>query len=114
VNSNQATVQTIPVPLERLPETIPNLREAVEAGKALEGLIGDPGIKAIFDGVASRQRELTRLLIQKQATDSGAEYAQITGHLKGLAEIEGIAASVVQRGKEAAPKLRAAEQEEIS
>lgn len=86
----------------------------MDAAKAVEALEGHPGIKAILDGVASRQRMIQRELQSKSPTWNGAEYADKVGQLKGLSEFEGIAESVVRRGKEAASKLQAAEQQNRS
>lgn len=111
MNPIQATAQ--PVPLEPTDHTIARLREEVAAGEKVAAL--DPeGLQALFAAVAGRQRVLTANLMNKPATDAGAEYAQVTGHLKGLAEIEGIAVAVVERGKNAALELKAAEEKEDS
>lgn len=108
MNPIQAT--PITVPLEPIPDTVEVWRDCVEQAKKIEAL--DPeGVKVLFDAIASRQRVLQRTLLNKEPTDSGAEYAGALGHLKGLSEFEGIVQAVVERGKTAAGKLRAAQPE---
>lgn len=86
----------------------------VEVGAQVADLMAHPGWAHLKKGVRVWQDATTAGLMGISGSDSAATYADRTGELKGLANVERIARGIVEAGEQAKAQAREAEIEEES
>ncbi len=83
-------------------------QEKVTAAEQVKVLTEHPGWEYVVEAMSLYERSrLTNLVASPK--DSISEYAHLTGFVKGLRELEGVAAGIIQAGKEVEDRRRAQE-----
>lgn len=81
-------------------------RRAVEAKDAVSAIEDHEGLVAVYEAIEQRKLDLVRQLSHRTPSDSGAEYADLIGQIKGLEEVPLIVAGIVENGRDAESRLR--------
>lgn len=105
----QATPQTQYLPPAELPGK--TLNEQAEIGENVAALIEHPGFRPLIETMRLYHDSIVALeLVQRvKPRETTAEYAGITGFLRGLSEVEPIAQFLIDNGKNAEARQRLAE-----
>jgi hypothetical protein len=86
----------------------------VEIGEETQALMEHPGWEHLKAAAAVRQRMLTSSLMALSGSSEPARYADLTGQMKGVGEIESIARGLIDVGDQAKAQTREAEIERES
>jgi|GEM_PF-5747585 len=86
----------------------------VEIGEEVQALMEHPGWEHLVAAAAFRQRMLSSGLMAISGTSEAARYSDLTGHMKGVGEIESIARGLIDVGDQAKAQTREAEIERES
>lgn len=70
----------------------------VQAARQVEDLMQHPGWQQLVEAIGTHERMLHLTRLDKQASDSAAEYAGDVGEMRGVRSLVPLAAGVVEAG----------------
>jgi hypothetical protein len=87
-----------------------SMSERAQMGKQVAALLEHPGFSDLVEVLGVHADGLQAARIYRKPNSEAAFYADLTGHLRGLREVELIARGVVEDGKDAEREQREAEE----